>query len=131
MPYQIAFTKKLEVAERGHYLSQECHGGDVVAKQLLPFVRANYPGVLLTQEKWGWHIFLKDDGAVLSVQIICDNFAAGAFRVIVVSKIKKMFFGSKVQDVPELKYLMGLVTHVIEDWTEEPCRITELSSVKN
>ena len=131
MPYQIAFTKKLDVAERGHYLTPACHGGDVVAKELLPFVRANYPGVLLTQEKWGWHIFVKDDGALLSLQIMCDNIAAGAFRLIVVSKIKNMFFGSKVQDVPELKYLMGLVTPVIEDWTEAPCIITELTTVKN
>ena len=131
MPYQIAFTKKLEVAESGHYLSPACHGGDIVARELLPFLRANYPGVLLTQEKWGWLIFFKDDGAVLSVQILCDNFPAGAFRVIVVSKIKKMFFGSRVQDVPELKYLMGLVTPVIEDWTKESCLITELSTVDN
>ena len=131
MPYQIAFTKKLEVAERGHYLSQACYGGDLVARELLPFLRANYPGVLLTQEKWGWHIFFKDDGAVLSVQILCDNLPAGAFRVIVVSRIKKTVFGSKVQDVAELKYLMGLVTPVIEDWAEEPCLITELTSVDN
>ena len=131
MPYQIAFTKKLEAGDQSHYLASVCHGGDIVAKQLLPFIRANYPGVLLTQEKWGWHIFFKDDGAVISVQILCDNFPAGAVRLILVSKVKKMIFSTKVEDVPELKYLMGLVTPLIEEWTEDPYIITELTSVEN
>ena len=131
MPYQIAFTKRLDLTKNMNYLAPVCHGGDLVAREILPFLRANYPGVLLTQEKWGWHIFFNDDGAQIGLQIFCDDFPAGRFRLIVVSKIKKLFFGKRVEDVAELRYLMGLVTPIIEKWTEEPCMITELSSVEH
>lgn len=130
VPYQIAFTKKLHIAEISQYMGPACFGGDLVAKHLLPFVRANYPGVLLSQEKWGWHIFFNDDGAVISVQIYCDDAYSGAFRVVVLSRVKKMMFLKKVVDVPELKYLMGLLVPLLEEWAAEPCIITELTSVE-
>ena len=131
MPYQIAFTKKLHIADTGLYKGPGCYGGDIVAQQLLPFIRANYPGVLLSQEKWGWRIFFTDDGSILSVEIHCDDGGAGTFRVVVVSRVKKMLFGTRVADVPELKYLMGLVVPLLEEWAAEACVITEVADVES
>jgi hypothetical protein len=130
VPYQIAFTKKLHIADKSQYMGPACYGGDLVAQHLLPFIRANYPGVLLSQEKWGWHIFFNDDGAVISIQIYCDDSNTGAFRVVILSRIRKMMFFKKVSDVPELKYLMGLLVPLLEEWAAEPCIITELTSVE-
>jgi hypothetical protein len=53
MPYELSFTKQIEVANPGLYINDCCVGGDVVSAALLPALEARYGQVDTGEEDWG------------------------------------------------------------------------------
>ena len=72
MPYEIAFTKRLDVADTDVYINECCWGGDVVTEQLLPTVNARYEDVQRDQEDWGWFIWFRKGRTSLAIDVFCD-----------------------------------------------------------
>lgn len=102
MPYELAFTKLVPIADRAQYFNECCVGGDVVMDQLLPMLRAKYEGIETNQEDWGWFAWFKDAGSNLAVDVFSDHPDAGEFRIHITSRAPRFLFGAKVMDTPEL-----------------------------
>ena len=114
MPYEIAFTKRLEIAHPEEYFNTCCHGGDIVADQLLPSVQQRYSSIQHNLEDWGWFIWFKRGEVGLAIDIFCDDPAIGAFRIHLSSSKPRFLFLDSVVDTPELEELK---THVVGDLT--------------
>lgn len=107
MPYQVSFTRPVEITDREQYINECCIGGDVIAGLLLPVVRDRYQDVESGQEDWGWYIWFKKGTLWLSIDIFTDDADAGQFRAHLSSNVKKLF-GHRQVDTPELDELRGL-----------------------
>jgi len=98
MPYEIAFTKRVDIAPPEEYFNTCCHGGDIVADQLLPSVQQRYSSIQHNQEDWGWFIWFKRGEVGLAIDIFCDDSAIGAFRIHLSSRKPWFLFLDSVVD---------------------------------
>ena len=115
MPFEVAFTKPVTIVDREQYINECCVGGDIVVDQLLPAVRARYADVQSNQEDWGWFIWFRDGGVRLAIDVHTDDADAGAFRIRLTSRVKKLLF-EKEADTPELDQLRSLVEAELRRW---------------
>ena len=115
MPYEISFTKPVTIGDRDQYINECCVGGDIVVDYLLPAVRARYSDMQTNQEDWGWFIWFRKDGVRLAIDVHTDDAAAGAFRIRLTSRVKKLLF-EKEADTPELDELRALVEAELRRW---------------
>ena len=115
--YEISFVKQITVSDPDLYINDCCWGGDVVRDELMPLVRANgYDSIETHQEDWGWFIWFRRGAIHLAIDIGCDDFKDGRFRVLLSSHTKKMFFIRVESDTPELEELKDLVITRLEAW---------------
>ena len=115
MPYEIAFTRPVTIVDREQYINDCCIGGDIVVDQLLPAVRAHYTDLQTNQEDWGWFIWFRRDGVRLAIDVHTDDADAGAFRIRLTSRVKKLLF-EKETDTPELDELRIFVESELRRW---------------
>jgi hypothetical protein len=52
MPYELSFTKRVEIADRDLYVNGCCIGGDAVAAALRPALQARHGNADTGQEDW-------------------------------------------------------------------------------
>ena len=115
MPYEISFSKPVTIVDREQYINDCCIGGDIVVDQLLPAVRARYTDIETNQEDWGWFIWFRKDGVRLAIDVHTDDADAGAFRIRLTSRVKKLLF-EKEADTPELDELRIFVESELRRW---------------
>jgi len=121
MPYEIAFSKKLNLDGDRHYINECCVGGDIVMDVLLPELRRAYSDLDTGQEDWGWFAWFRDCEVRLAVDVFCDDPDAGNYRMHVTSRVPKRFFGYRIEDTPELESLRDRVNRVLAAWLgDEP-----------
>ena len=123
MPYEIAFTRPVNIADREQYINECCVGGDAVIDHLLPAVRERYEGIETNQEDWGWFIWFKKGPVKLAIDVHTDDGDAGEFRIRLTSRTKK-FLGYKEVDVPELEELRELVEAELRKWSATGITVT-------
>ena len=116
MPYSLRFVKPLRIVDRGRYNNPGCIGGDQVLEQLLPALEVSYGQVHLQQEDAGWLASFERNGSRLAVDVHTSDDRAGEFEVHLVSRTRKLLFGSKVQDTEELDGLRDLVANELRAW---------------
>jgi len=116
MPYEIAFTRAVTIADRGQYINECCVGGDQVVDALLPAVRARYGDIRSNQEDWDWFIWFKKGAVKLAIDVHSDDGDAGEFRIRLTSQTKR-FLGYKEADTPELDELRQLVEVELSKWS--------------
>ena len=116
MPYEIAFTRAVTIADPGQYINECCVGGDQVVDALLPTVRARYEDIQSNQEDWGWFIWFKKGAVKLAIDVHSDDGDAGEFRIRLTSQTKR-FLGYKEADTPELDELRQLVEVELSKWS--------------
>jgi hypothetical protein len=126
MPYELSFTKRLQIPDREHYINECCVGGDLVVNQLLAPVEARYEDIQTEQEDWGWFIWFRDGGTRLAVDVFTDDPDAGLFRIHLTSRIKRMLIGDKIVDTPELEELRRLVLSELSGWVDGTITIGSL-----
>ncbi len=126
MPYQIVFTKKLEVADESQYINDCCWGGDLVTARLLPKISERYERVQSDQEDWGWFIWFRKGNVSLAIDVFCDDSAKGAFRAHLTARRKRLLMIDQIADGPELEDLKQLVVAELETWTGSACTVTRL-----
>jgi hypothetical protein len=126
MPYEIAFTKPLHVADADIYFNECCWGGDLVTDRLLPIVTGHYEDIQHEQEDWGWFIWFRKDRTALAIDIFCDDPEQGAFRIHLTSRQKRWLLFDSVVDTRELDALKDAVLHELESWTGTPCDATRV-----
>jgi hypothetical protein len=115
VPYEVSFTATLDPSDPSIYINPCCWAGDVISDRLIPVVEQRYQDVRSGQEDWGWFIWFRDGAIRLAVDIHCDEPTAGAFRVRLTSRRKKLI-GSEMIDTPELDRLREWVTSSIAAW---------------
>ena len=118
MPYEVSFTKRVPIADRDQYINECCLGGDVVVNRLLPAVRSRYADVQTNQEDWGWFIWFRRGGVKLAVDVVTDDAEAGAFRIRLTSRTKRLLLFDTVIDTPELDEVRRLVQAELEPWVD-------------
>jgi len=116
MPYEITFSKRLNVSDREQYLNDCCIGGDVLLDVLLPELRKTYGGLMTNQEDWGWFAWFRDRDVRLSVDVFCDDPETGSYRIHLTSRVPKWIFGERTEDTAELESLRGRVIHYLAAW---------------
>lgn len=126
MPYELSFKKRLPAVDRGQYINECCVGGDVVVDQLLPAVRSRYADIETNQEDWGWFIWFRDGDVRLAIDVFTDDPDEAAFRVHLVSRMKRLIVRDKVVDTPELEQLKTLVVSTLQPWVDGPIDIVRL-----
>jgi hypothetical protein len=115
MPYEISFTKKVEVQDPSIYINDCCWGGDVVRDRLLPSINEKFEGVWTSQEDWGWFIWFQRGKLRLAVDIFSDD-REGHFRLWLSSQRKRFLIRDLVVDTPELEETLELVTTQLTHW---------------
>jgi hypothetical protein len=123
MPYELAFTKALEVScgdpdargPRAFYINDCCWGGDVVTQLLLPLVQSNYERVIDCQEDWGWLIWFRKGDQRFEINIMCDAPKVGEFRIHLVA-FRRKWLRKRIADTPELEALRKAVVQKLHDW---------------
>jgi hypothetical protein len=115
MPYELSFTKRVTVEDDSIYINACCWGGDVIRDHLLPLIRGKYQQIQTEQEDWGWFIWFKQGPVSLAIDIHTDDPETGAFRIILTSRKKELFFSSQ-EDTPQLEHLLDLVIEELERW---------------
>ena len=116
MPYEIAFTRLVPIADPDQYINPCCVGGDVVVDALLPAVRARYDDIQTNQEDWGWFIWFKKGKVKLAIDVHTDDGEAGEFRIRLTSQIKSWITYKEV-DTPELEELRAFVERELAAWS--------------
>ena len=116
MPYEIAFTRLVPIADPDQYINPCCVGGDVVVDALLPAVRARYDDIQTNQEDWGWFIWFKQGKVKLAIDVHTDDGEAGEFRIRLTSQIKSWITYKEV-DTPELEELREFVERELAAWS--------------
>jgi len=116
MPYEVSFTKRVEIADREQYFNDCCVGGDVVVGRLLPSIRARYEHVQTEQEDWGWFIWFRRGDVRLAIDVFTDDSDAGAFRIRLTSRRRRSLVFERVVDTPELDDLRALVVADLDAW---------------
>ena len=115
MPYELSFTKPVTVTDESIYINRCCWGGDVIRDHFLPLIQSRYQQIQTEQEDWGWFIWFKQGPISLALDIHTDDPETGAFRIILTSRKKELFF-SKQQDTPQLDHLRDLVVEDLKKW---------------
>ena len=124
MPYEIAFTRLVALADRDDYINECCVGGDAVVDALFPAVlAAGYQDIQRNQEDWGWFIWFKKGGVKLAIDVHTDDGDAGEFRIRLTSQTKR-FLGHKEADTPELDELLTLVESELRAWSASGIKVT-------
>jgi len=126
LPYELSFTKRIEVDDASEYFNECCYGGDVVSDLLLPTIRERYEHVRANQEDWGWFIWFRRGRVSLAVDICCDDPDTGEFRIHLISRIRRLLFSSRVVDTPDLDELETIVVDLLAGWVGEPLRVIHL-----
>jgi hypothetical protein len=126
MPYEIAFTKPLEIQDRDRYINECCVGGDIVVDRLLPAVKERYTDIQTEQEDWGWFIWFRKGAVRLAIDIYTDDPDRGEFRAHLTSRFRRWLISSVVIDTPELEEVLALVQSELTLWTGQPCKVTRL-----
>jgi len=125
MPYEIAFTRLVPIADPDQYINPCCVGGDVVVDTLLPAVRDHYENIQTNQEDWGWFIWFTKGHVKLAIDVHTDDGEAGEFRIRLTSQIWR-WIGYKEADTPELEELRTLVESELIKWSAKHLK-TELA----
>ena len=127
MPYELSFTKHIQVDDDSAYINECCFGGDIVSDMLLPQIRNKYMNVQANQEDWGWFIWFKGNESKLAIDIFCDDRESGSFRIHLTSR-KKGWLGDKVVDTQELESLKDETISKLKQWVEGSTKIERLDS---
>jgi hypothetical protein len=120
MPYELSFTKAVTVTDREQYINDCCIGGDFVVDHLRPAIEQRYGKVDSGQEDWGWFIWFRDGPVGLAIDVFTDDADAGAFRIMLTARKKRLVIFNNVVDTPELETLRERVVGMLEAWTERP-----------
>jgi hypothetical protein len=123
MPYEVSFTKRVEVSDPDQYINECCYGGDVVSDQLLPILQRQYTEMQHEQEDWGWFLWFRRGRIRLAVDIFCDDPDQGTFRMHLTSRTPGSLFGDKIEDTPELDELRDTVVSRLTEWVGQPPRV--------
>jgi hypothetical protein len=123
MPYEVSFTKRVEVSDPDQYINECCYGGDVVSGQLLPVLQRQYTEIQHEQEDWGWFLWFRRGRIRLAVDIFCDDPDQGTFRMHLTSRTPGSLFGEKIEDTPELDELRDTVVSRLTEWVGQPPRV--------
>jgi hypothetical protein len=124
MPYEIAFTRLVPIADRDQYINECCVGGDVVVDALLPTVVRHYEDIQTNQEDWGWFIWFRKGKVKLAIDVHTDDGDAGEFRIRLTSQTSR-WIGYKESDTPELEELRELVERELEKWAARKVAVTK------
>jgi hypothetical protein len=116
MPFEIAFTRPVTIANRNEYFNECCVGGDAVIDTLMPSVKARYSDIQSNQEDWGWFIWFRKDQVKLAIDVHTDDGDAGAFRIRLTSRVKRLIT-HREKDTPELDELRTLVESELRKWS--------------
>jgi hypothetical protein len=127
MPYELSFSKPIQVADEADYINECCYGGDIVSDVLLPQIKERYRRVQANQEDWGWFIWFEGEFSKLAIDIFCDDPKSGAFRIHLTSRTKRWLLLDKVIDTNELEALKTAITHILERWVGGPVRVQQLN----
>ena len=127
MPYELAFTKKVQIDDDSLYFNECCYGGDVISDVLMPKIREIYTDIQSGQEDWGWFIWFKGINSRLAVDIYCDDFQSGDYRIHLTSR-KKGWILDKIIDTPELDDLKQSIIQVLETWASGPIKVDKLDA---
>lgn len=119
MPYEISFTKPMDVSDPTIYINDCCWGGDIVRDYLLPGICDKFEDVRTEQEDWGWFVWFHSGPIRLAVDIFCDEPQQGRFRVRLTSRRKRFFIHDSVVDTPELEDLRVLVSSHLANWASD------------
>ena len=126
MPYEVSFTKRVEVTDREQYINDCCVGGDIVVNRLLPAVRARYTDIQTEQEDWGWFIWFREGDVRLAIDVFTDD-PAGEFRIHLTSRARRWGVFDRVVDTPELDALRALVASELAAWVGSPVKIEHIN----
>lgn len=126
MPYEVRFTKRIPIVDRGQYFNDCCIGGDVVSDHLLPSIRARYTSIQENQEDWGWFIWFRKGGVRLGIDIYTDDPDTGAFRLLLTSSIKRLLVVDSAVDTVELDELRDLVASQLAGWTDDALTVARV-----
>jgi hypothetical protein len=124
MPYELSFTKRVPIVDRGRYINDCCVGGDVVVSRLLPAVQQRYADVQSNQEDWGWFIWFRQGSVRLAIDVFTEDPDEGTFRVHLTSRTRRWLVLDTVRDTSELEDLRALVASELADWVGGGLRIT-------
>ena len=116
MPYEVAFTKAVAIADREQYINECCVAGDLVVEALRADVERHYEVVDAGQEDWGWFLWVRKGPLKLAIDVFTDDADAGAFRIRLTSRVRRMFVFERAQDTPELDELRTLVCDGLARW---------------
>jgi hypothetical protein len=128
MPYEVSFTKPVPITDRERYFNECCVGGDAVVDRLLPSIQQRYADMVTNQEDWGWFIWFRAGAVRLAVDIFTDDPEAGAFRIHLTSRTKRLLVLDTIVDTPELEELRSLVQRELDSWVGGPVTITRLDN---
>ena len=117
MPYELSFTKQVEVSDPTQYINECCVGGDVVSAALLPTLQEEYGEIDAGEEDWGWFLWFSAGGQNLAVDVFTDSYQAGDFRLRLTASKRMLLFGRKEVDTPELERLKDAVYRALIAWT--------------
>jgi hypothetical protein len=120
MPYEISFTKRLEIADPARYINECCIGGDIVSAALLPALQARYGQVDSGEEDWGWFIWSTFDGLRLAVDVHTDDHLVGRFSARVATSRRGWLFGRNEIDTSALEELKEIVQAALTSWVGLP-----------
>jgi hypothetical protein len=123
MPYELAFVRRVPIADRTQYINECCVGGDVVVNHLRPAIEARYEDVWTDQEDWGWFLWFRQGAVKLAVDVFTDDPDTGSFRIRLTSRIKRLLMFDTAVDTPELETLKTLVVAALTPWVEGPIAI--------
>ncbi len=120
MPYELSFTKHVQVIDRARYINSCSVAGDVVSAALLPALQARYGRFDTGEEDWGWFMWSTSDGLRLSVDVFTDDDLAGKFRARVATSRRRRLLGWKEIDTAALDELRGVVQAQLTAWLGQP-----------
>ncbi len=120
MPYELSFTKRVDVADPARYINDCCIGGDIVSAALLPALQARYGHVDDCEEDWGWFMWASADGLRLAVDIFTDDSLTGRFRARLATSRPRLLFGNKEVDTAALDELKDIVHARLTAWLGLP-----------
>jgi hypothetical protein len=126
MPYQLAFTHPVVIGNRADYINECCLGGDIVLDQLLPALRERYGDVAADEEDWGWFAWFDEGNVRLAVDVFTDDPEAGAFRIHLTSRTRRLLVVAKAVDTPELDVLRDIVVDALAAWIGSRPAVTRI-----
>ena len=128
MPYELSFTKLMELGDRDQYINECCIGGDVVSGALLTSIRSRYSAIHSGQEDWGWYIWFRKGDVRLAVDIFTDDPEVGSFRIHLTSRVAHLLFFTRTVDTKELDELRAVVMSDLTAWVGSPVQVARLDS---